>query len=131
MEILMLTHIKAASWPLIASVGAIAISPLLLLTTGQGALYNLWLAVMMIALWAGQRLTKREIGIAGGDRQSYFIALAYAFGIIGCVAPGAWATHLIDLKDYSATRGDMRMSLNLLATFVLALFAEGKLFRGT
>ena len=126
----MLTHIKAASWPLIASVGAIAISPLLLLTTGQGALYNLWLAVMMIALWAGQRLTKREIGIAGGDRQSYFIALAYALGIIGCVALGAWATHLIDLKDYSATTVVRRLSLNFLVTFVLALFTEEGFFRG-
>jgi hypothetical protein len=126
----MFTHIKAASWPLIAGIGAIAISPLLVLTTAQGAFYNLWLAVMMIALWAAQRLTKREIGIAVGDPKSYFIALAYVVGIIGCVALGAWAAQLIDLKNYSAATVFRRVSLNFLATFVLALITEEGFFRG-
>jgi len=129
-EGVMFAHIKAASWPLIASISAIAISPLLVLATAQGTFYNLWLAVMMIALWAGQRLTKREVGIAVGDPQSYFIALAYAVGIIGCVALGAWATQLIDLKDYSATTVFRRLSLNFLVTFVLALITEEGFFRG-
>jgi hypothetical protein len=61
----------AASWPLLAGVSAIAISPLLMVTTGMSALYNLWLAVMMIGLWVPQRLTKREVGIAVGDPGSY------------------------------------------------------------
>lgn len=126
----MLARIKAAYWPLIASVGAIAISPLLVLTTGQGALYNFWLAVMMIALWAAQRLTRREVGIAVGDPKSYFVALAYAVGIIGCVALGAWAAQLIDLKDYSAATVFRRLSLNFLVTFVLALITEEGFFRG-
>ena len=130
MKGVMFAHVKAASWPLIASISAIAISPLLVLATAQGAFYNLWLAVMMIALWAGQRLTKREVGIAVGDPQSYFIALAYAVGIIGCVALGAWATQLIDLKDYSATTVFRRLSLNFLVTFVLALITEEGFFRG-
>jgi hypothetical protein len=73
------------------------------LTTAQGALYNIWLAVMMIALWVAQRLTKREIGIAIGDPKSYFIALAYAVAIIGCVALGGRFAQLINLRDYSAT----------------------------
>ena len=123
-------HIKASSWPLIASISAIAISPLLVLTTAQSALYNIWLAVMMIALWVAQRLTKREVGIAIGDPKSYFIALAYAVGIIGCVALGAWITQLIDLKDYSATTVLRRLSLNFLVTFVLALITEEGFFRG-
>lgn len=126
----MLAHIKAASWPLIASIGAIAISPLLVVTTMQGAFYNLWLAVMMIALWAAQRLTKREVGIAVGDPESYVVALTYAVGIIGCVALGAWATQLIDLKDYSATTVFRRLSLNFLLTFVPALITEEGFFRG-
>jgi membrane protease YdiL (CAAX protease family) len=125
-----LARIKPAYWPLIASVGAIAISPLLMLTTGQGALYSLWLAVMMIALWGAQRLTKREVGIAVGDPKSYFVALAYAVGIIGCVALGAWAAQLIDLKDYSAATVFRRLSLNFLVTFVLALITEEGFFRG-
>jgi CAAX protease family protein len=126
----MFAHIEAASWPLIASVGAIAVSPLLLLTTGQGAFYNLWLAVMMIGLWAAQRLTRREVGIAVGDPGTYLIALAYVVGIIGCVALGAWAAQSIDLKDYSATTALRRLSLNFLATFVLALITEEGFFRG-
>ena len=126
----MLAHIKASSWPLIASIGAIAISPLLLLATGQSAFYNLWLIVMMIALWAAQRLTKREVGIAVGDPQSYLIALAYPVGIIGCVAFGAWAAQLIDLKDYSAATVFRRVSLNFLVTFVFALITEEGFFRG-
>jgi membrane protease YdiL (CAAX protease family) len=124
------THAKAASWPLIASIGAIAISPLLLLTTAIGPLYNLWLAVMMIALWAVQRLTKREIGIAIGDPKSFFVALAYAVGIIGSIALGAWGAQLIDLKDYSAATVFRRLSLNFLVTFVLALITEEGFFRG-
>ena len=116
--------------PLIASVGAIIISPLLALATGQGALYNLWLAVMMAAVWAGQRLSKREIGIAIGDRNSYFLALAYAAAIIGCVALGAWAAQLIDLKNYSAATVFRRLSLNFLVTFALALVTEEGFFRG-
>ena len=126
----MLANVKPASWPLIATIGAIAISPLLVLTTAQGAFYNLWLAVMMIALWAAQRLTKREIGIAIGDPRSYLIALAYAVGIIGCVAVGAWAAQLIELKDYSATTAFRRLTLNFLVTFVLALVTEEGFFRG-
>ena len=84
----------------------------------------------MVALWAVQRLTKREIGIAFGDPKSYFIALAYAAGIIGFVALGAWAAQLIDLKDYSAATVFRRLSLNFLVTFVLALITEEGFFRG-
>jgi membrane protease YdiL (CAAX protease family) len=123
-------HIKVASWPLIASIGAIVISPLLVLATAQGAFYNLWLAVMMIALSAAQRLTKREIGIAVGDATSYIIALVYAVGIIGFVVLGAWAAQLIDLKDFSATTVFRRLSLNFLVTFLLALITEEGFFRG-
>jgi uncharacterized protein len=123
-------HINVRSWPLFASVGAIAVSPLLLLATGQSAFYNLWLVVMMIGLWAVQRLTRREVGLVAGDLESYFIAVVYVVGIIGCVALGAWATHLIDLKDYSATTVARRLSLNFLVTFVLALITEEGFFRG-
>src|SRR4051812_18044451 len=115
---------------MIASISAIVISPLLVLTTAQGPLYNFWLVVMMIGVWTAQRLTKREVGIAIGDPKSYFIALAYAVAIIGCVALGAWAAHLIDLKDYSASTVFRRLSLNFLVTFVLALITEEGFFRG-
>jgi membrane protease YdiL (CAAX protease family) len=100
------------------------------LTTAIGSLYNLWLAVMMIALWAVQRLTKREIGIAIGDPKSYLIAFIYALGIIGSIALGAWAAQLIDLKNYSAATVFRRLSLNFLVTFVLALITEEGFFRG-
>lgn len=126
----MRAHIKASSWPLIASIAAIAVSPLLMLLTGLDALYTLWLAVMMIGLWAAQRLTRRELGFTVGDSQSYLIALAYPVGIIGCIALGAWAAQLIDLKDYSATTVFRRVSLNFLVTFVLALITEEGFFRG-
>jgi len=53
---------------MLGSAGAIVVSPLLSLATGQGALYNLWLAVMLAVLWAGQKLTRREVGLAAGDR---------------------------------------------------------------
>lgn len=101
-----------------------------MLATAIGPLYNVWLAVMMIALWAVQRLTKREIGIVIGDSNSYFFALAYAVGIIGSIALGAWAAQLIDLKDYSAATVFRRLSLNFLITFVLALITEEGFFRG-
>lgn len=126
----MVAHIKASSWPLIASIGAIVISPLLQLVTAQGALYNIWLAVMMVALWVVQRLEKREVGVAIGDRKSYFIAAAYAVTIIGCVALGAWIAQLIDLRGYSAATVFRRLSLNFLVTFVLALITEEGFFRG-
>lgn len=126
----MIAHIKPSLWPLIASIGAIAISPLLLLATGEGASYSLWLAVMMFGLWAAQRLTKREVGVAIGDSKSYLVAIAYTVGIIGCVALGAWAAQLIDLKNYSATTVFRRLSLNFLLTFVLALITEEGFFRG-
>jgi uncharacterized protein len=100
------------------------------LTTAIGPLYNLWLAVMMIALWAVQRLTKREVGIAIGDPKSYFIALAYALGIIASIALGAWAAQLIDLKNYSAATVFRRLSLNFLVTFLLSLITEEGFFRG-
>jgi membrane protease YdiL (CAAX protease family) len=100
------------------------------LTTSIGPLYNLSLAAMMMALWAAQRLTRREVGIAIGDPKSYFVALAYAVGIIGSIALGAWAAQLIDLKDYSAATVFRRLSLNFLVTFVLALITEEGFFRG-
>jgi uncharacterized protein len=123
-------RINASSWPLIASIGAIAVSPLLLLVTGQSALYNLWLAVMMFAVWAIQRLTRREVGAAAGDPSSYLVALAYVVAIISCVAVGAWAAHLVDLKDYSCATVFRRLSLNFLVTFALTLITEEGFFRG-
>jgi uncharacterized protein len=123
-------RIKPSSWPLIASIGAIAISPLLLIATGQSAFYNLWLAVMMFALWAIQRLTRSEVGVSLGDTSSYLIALAYVVVIIGCVAIGAWAAHLVDLKNYSSATVLRRVSLNFLITFALALITEEGFFRG-
>jgi len=121
---------KASSWPLIASIAAIVISPLLVLATAQGALYNVWLAVMMASLWVVQRLSKREVGVATGDRKSYLVAAAYAVAIIGCVALGAWIAQLIDLQGWSATTVFRRLSLNFLVTFVLALITEEGFFRG-
>jgi membrane protease YdiL (CAAX protease family) len=85
---------------------------------------------MMISLWAVQRLTKREVGIALGNPKSYLFALAYAVGIIGSIALGAWAAQLIDLKDYSAATVFRRLSLNFFVTFVLALITEEGFFRG-
>jgi membrane protease YdiL (CAAX protease family) len=126
----MIAHIKASRWPLIASIAAIAVSPLLMITTGQGASYNLWLAFLMIGLWVAQGLTKREVGIAVGDRKSYLFAVAYPVVIIGCIAIGAWAAQLIDLTNYSATTVLRRLSLNFLVTFALALITEEGFFRG-
>jgi membrane protease YdiL (CAAX protease family) len=100
------------------------------LATAQGAFYNLWLAVMMIALWAAQRLTKREVGIALGDPKSYCIGLAYAVGMIVLVVLGAWVAQLIDLKDFSATTVVRRLSLNYVVTFILAMITEEGFFRG-
>jgi membrane protease YdiL (CAAX protease family) len=106
------------------------VSPLVVLATSQGAFYNLWLAVMMAGLWTMQRLTKREVGIAIGDFNSYVIALVYALAIVGCVALGAWSAHLIDLKDFAAATVFRRLSLNFLVTFALALITEEGFFRG-
>jgi len=121
---------KTASWPLIAGIAAIAISPLLELATGQGALYTFWLTAMMIGLWAAQRLTWREVGIAVGDGKSYAIAVAYPVGIIGCVTLGAWIAGLIDLSAFSATTTFRRLTLNFLVTLVFALITEEGFFRG-
>ena len=49
-------------------------------------------------------------------------------GIIGCVALGAWAAQLIDLKDYSSSTVFRRLTLNFLVTFVLALVTEEGFF---
>lgn len=124
------SFVKDTSWPLIASVAAIAVSPILQITTGQAVLYTFWLAVMMMALWVMQRLTLREVGVTTGDSQSYLIALAYPLILIGCIVLGAWAAHLVDLEDYSASTVFRRLSLNFLVTFVLALITEEGFFRG-
>ena len=85
---------------------------------------------MMLGLWAAQRLTRREIGIAFGDAKSYAIAVAYPVGIIGCVVLGAWIAGLIDLSAFSATTTFRRLTLNFLVTFVFALITEEGFFRG-
>lgn len=117
-------------WPVLGSVGAIVISPLLVLATGQGALYNVWLAVMLAILWARLRLTRREVGLALGDATSYLVALAYVAGIVGLVVLGAWATNAIDLTHYSAGTVARRLALNFLVTFALTLLTEDGFFRG-
>lgn len=122
--------IKDTSWPIVASIAAIAVSPLLQVTTGEGMLYTLWLVVMMIALWVLQRLTLREVGITAGDTGSYLLAFAYPLVIIGCVVLGAWAAQAVDLKDYSSSTVFRRLSLNFLMTFLLALLTEEGFFRG-
>lgn len=117
-------------WPVLGSVGAIVVSPLLSIATGQDALYNVWLAVMVAILWGVQRLTRREVGLAAGDRTSYVAALAYVAGIIGLVALGAWASHAIDLANYSSATVSRRLALNFLVTFALTLVTEDGFFRG-
>jgi membrane protease YdiL (CAAX protease family) len=126
----MLARKNDAVWPVAAGIAAIVVSPLLELATGQGALYTFWLTAMMIGLWAAQRLTRREVGIAVGDGKSYSIAVAYPVALIGCVALGAWAAGLIDLTGFSATTTFRRITLNFLVTFVFALITEEGFFRG-
>ncbi|MSO97051.1 MAG: CPBP family intramembrane metalloprotease [Rhodospirillaceae bacterium] len=126
----MLSNIKLTTWPLIASIGAVAISPLLMLVTGRDEPYTFWISALMIGLWAVQRLTRAEVGFVAGDGKSYLIGLAYVVGIIGIVAIGAWAAQLIDLKDYSARTVFRRISLNFIVTFILALITEEGFFRG-
>jgi len=121
---------RSAVWPLAAGIAAIVVSPLLELATGQGALYTFWLTAMMMGLWAAQRLTRREVGIATGDAGSYAIAVAYPVGIIGCVVLGAWMAGLIDPSAFSARTTFRRLTLNFLVTFVFALITEEGFFRG-
>src|SRR4029077_5382473 len=89
-------------WPLVGSIGAILISPLLSLATGQDFFYNLWLVVIMAALWAALKLPRGEGGLTMGDGTSYLVALAYVVGIVGLVVIGAWAANALDLAQYSA-----------------------------
>jgi len=117
-------------WPVAGAVGAIVVSPLLSIASGQDALYNLWLAVMLAIVWGGQRLTRREVGLAAGDAKYYFVALAYVAVIVGLVGLGAWATHAIDLTNYSAATVSRRLALNFLVTFALTLITEDGFFRG-
>ena len=126
----MALNIKSQSWPLIASIAAIAGSPLLQLASGSGELFQIWLAVLFFAVWGILRLTRHEIGFALGDGRSYLVALAYVIIIIGLVALGAWAANLIDLSGFSAATSARRLALNFLATFVLALITEDGFFRG-
>lgn len=117
-------------WPVLGSVGAIAVSPLLSIASGQGALYNGWLVVMLAILWGGQQLTRRELGLALGDGTSWFVALAYVVGIVGLVIVGAWASNAIDLTNYSGATVSRRLLLNFLVTFALTLVMEDGFFRG-
>jgi len=121
---------RRLSWPLAASLAAIVFSPVLMLATGSDMLYGLWLAVLMVGLWFARRLTRREVGVALGDARSYLIAAAYAVGIIGLVALGAWASQLIDLSQFSWVKVLRRLSLGFLFTLALALVTEEGFFRG-
>ncbi len=126
----MIGSLKDESWPLFSSIAVLGISPLLLLATGQSALYNLCPAALMIGVWAAQRLSRREVGIATGDGRSWLAALAYVVGIVGIVALGAWGARLVDLAHYSSATVARRLSLNFLVTFVLTLLTEDGFFRG-
>ena len=117
-------------WPVIGGAAVIIGSPLLMLATGVSETYNLWLAVMMAAVWFAQRLSKREVGVAIGDGTSYLAALVYVVVIIGIVAAGAWAANLIDVKDLSATTVVRRVTLNFLVTFIFTLVSEDGFLRG-
>jgi len=121
---------RAWLWPLAGSIGAILISPLLSLATGQDFFYNLWLAAMMGLMWARLKLTRREVGLTMGDGTSYLVALAYVVGIVGLVALAAWAANALDLATYSAGTVARRISLNFLVTFALTLITEDGFFRG-
>lgn len=121
---------RAWLWPAIGGAGAIAGSPLLSVATGQGILYNLWLAAMLVIVWAGQRLTRREVGLRLGDGMSYGVALAYVAGIIGVVALGALVSHALDLTNFSGLTVARRLALNFLVTFALTLVTEDGFFRG-
>ncbi len=121
---------RAWLWPVVGGIGAIAGSPLLSVGTGQGILYNLWLAAMLVVVWAGQRLTRREVGLTLGDGTSYGVALAYVAGIIGLVALGAVASHALDLANFSGSTAARRLALNFLVTFALTLVTEDGFFRG-
>jgi len=124
------TGVRPWVWPVLGAVGAIVVSPLLSIASGQDALYNLWLAIMLAIVWGGQRLTRREVGLAVGDAKYYFVALAYVAVIVGLVGLGAWASHAIDLTTYSAATVSRRLALNFLVTFALTLITEDGFFRG-
>ncbi len=122
---------RAAVWPLAATAAALILSPVLLAVSGESATYNIALVVLMLAVWFGQKLSRREVGFVIGDRASYVAAVGYVFVIVGIVAIGAWASGLIDLKDYSHMTAFRRLTLNSLITFLLTLVMEDGFFRGT
>ncbi|MCB2107263.1 MAG: CPBP family intramembrane metalloprotease [Rhodobacteraceae bacterium] len=122
--------IPLLSSPLVWSVAAVVGSPILQLATGQGELYNFWLAVLMIGAWIACKLSKADMGVALGDGKSYALAVAYVIGIIGLVALGAWAAGIIDLTGFSAATAVRRVVLNAVVTAVLTLITEDGFFRG-
>jgi membrane protease YdiL (CAAX protease family) len=116
-------------WPIGGAAAALIVSPVLELTTGIGETYVIWLAVVMAALWVGQKLTRREVGFTAGNVTSYVAALLYVVVIMAIVGFTALA---VDAIHPTATVGRMarNIALNTVVTGVLTLVTEDGFFRG-
>jgi membrane protease YdiL (CAAX protease family) len=81
-------------------------------------------------LWAWERFSRAEIGLAWGSARDYGLALLYPVAVIGAVGAVAALAGAVDLTEADWRKAGLNMALVGLTTIIGTILTEEGFFRG-
>jgi membrane protease YdiL (CAAX protease family) len=81
-------------------------------------------------LWAWERFSRAEIGLAWGSARDYGLALLYPLVVIGAVTAVAAWSGAVDLTEADWRKAGLNMALMGLTTILAVILTEEGFFRG-
>jgi membrane protease YdiL (CAAX protease family) len=81
-------------------------------------------------LWASERFSRKEMGLAWGALRDYGLALLYPVAVIGAVTGVAALAGVIDLTETDWSKAGLNVVLIAVSTILVAILTEEGFFRG-
>ncbi|MEW6455638.1 MAG: DUF5916 domain-containing protein [Acidobacteriota bacterium] len=118
-------------WPIVGSIAALAISPIITILTRKQIFYALALLPLTLLLWVITRLSAQDIGTRLGNLHAYILSFFYPIAVMGVTGLIVWLTGSIQANNISVTTIVTRiLVLFNPITVVGALLTEEGFFRG-
>lgn len=117
-------------WPVLGSLAVLASSPGLELLTGREVAYSAAVLALLVAFWFTTRLSRRRMGLVGGDVDAYRVAILYPVLVTGLAvaiaySSGAAAAREVDLGAFIG-----QILIMAIVTAIGTLLTEDGFFRG-
>ncbi len=117
-------------WPVLGSIAALVISPLITSLTGKINAYALVLLPLTLLMWAVTRLSSRHLGIRLGNLNAYVPSLLYPIAVMVSTGIAVWLTGGIQTNTIPVSDIGRRLLYLFLIYLIGALLTEEVFFRG-